>query len=189
MTAISEDFEVRQARWSDICEHLPRLRGEASRPNVTVLELGTRSGNSTAAFLVAAEQNDGHVWSVDIEWAALPEIWYESGHWTFVIGNDLDPVVLENLPDVVDVLFIDTSHHYQQTLDELIAHVPRVSPGGVVLMHDTELDTPAGAPASDPPFPVAEAIRKYTGDHGLTVEWVTGCYGLGVIHIGEAVKR
>lgn len=190
MTAISAEFEYCLSRWSDIVDHLPRLCSEASRPGVKVLELGVRSGNSTSAFLAAAEENDGHVWSVDIEWAALPEIWYESGRWDFVVGDDLDPVVLETLPDVVDVLFIDTSHHYQHTLNELTEHVPRVAPGGVVLMHDTELDRPFAAPEDDPEFPVAEAIRKYVADKGLTVEWVTGCYGLAVIHIGqEAVKR
>lgn len=188
MTLIAEDFEVRRATQSDIVDHLPRLHAEASVPGVKVIELGVRSGNSTAAFLTAAEEQDGHVWSVDISWAPLPQPWYESGRWTYTLGDDTGTEVLDVLPDGVDVVFIDTSHHYRHTLTELELYVPKVKPGGVVLLHDTELDTPADTPKDDPLFPVAEAVRRYTGLHGLTVEWVTGCYGLAVIHIGKGVR-
>ena len=187
MSAITEDLEVRRAAWSDIGDHLYRLRDEASRPGVKVIDLGVRSGNSTAAFLSAAEAHGGHVWSVDISWAPLPEFWYQSGFWSFTIGDDCDPFIVNCTPDEVDIVFIDTSHHFQHTLDELTLYVPKVKPGGVVLLHDTELETPFDAPPDDPPFPVAEAIRKYTAERGLTVEWVTGSYGLGVIHVSEAV--
>lgn len=184
--SLASEYEVRRVQSSDIVDHLPRLHAEASRPGVKVIELGVRSGNSTAAFLAAADACDGHVWSVDTDWASLPEEWYRSGRWSYVIGDDCDPTVVAGLPDGVDVVFIDTSHHYAHTLRELAVYVPKVRPGGVVLLHDTELDAPYAAPADDPVFPVAAAIRRYTGERGLTVEWVEGCYGLGVIHIGGA---
>jgi predicted O-methyltransferase YrrM len=187
MTLITDELQARKASWSDIGDHLPRLYDEANRRAVRVLELGVRSGNSTAAFLAAAEANDGHVWSVDIAWAPLPEVWYLSGCWTFTIGDDLDDTIAAQQPTDVDVLFIDTSHHYWHTLAELELYVPRVTPGGVVLLHDTELDRPYDAPPDDPEFPVATAIREYAEAHDLEVEWVTGCYGLGVIRIPEVV--
>lgn len=185
MTPLSNEYEWRKGVASDIVDHLPRLHAEASRPGVKVIELGVRSGNSTSAFLAAAEANDGHVWSVDTDWAPLPDDWYRCGLWTYTIGNDLDPHVIAACPDDCDVLFIDTSHHYHHTLAELATWVPKVKPGGVVLLHDTELDAPYAAPVEDPAFPVAEAIRDYVGAHGLKVEWVEGCYGLGVIHVGD----
>lgn len=183
MTAIFEDYEVRRSNSSDIVDHLPRLHAEASMDGVKVIELGTRSGNSTAAFLAAAEAHDGHVWSVDIEWTRLPECWYESNRWTYVIGDDCDPTIVDQLPDDVDILFVDTSHHYEHTLTELRLYTPKVKPGGVVLLHDTELECPLQMPADDPPFPVAAALKRYAAEHGLTVEWVHGCYGLGVLYV------
>jgi predicted O-methyltransferase YrrM len=177
---IAGEYQLRCQMRSDIVDHLPRLHQEACRPGVTVIELGVRSGNSTSAFLYAAEQNDGHVYSVDIDRAKLP--WLGHARWTFMQGDDLD--LADDLPDGVDVVFIDTSHHYGQTLAELDRYVPKVKAGGVVLLHDTELERPDGAPDQDPPFPVRKAIDEYCGKHDLIPEFVTGCHGLGVIRVG-----
>ena len=167
-------YEQAVAKWSDIVDHLPRLREEACRPNVVVIELGVRGGNSTAAFLDAAELYEGHVWSVDI--ADCPG---EHERWTFIQGDDMD--VVDQLPEC-DVLFIDTSHHYEHTLEELKAYVPKVRDGGVVLLHDTELEVPFMCPPDDPPFPVTAALRVYVAlnDPSAQVEWVSGCNGRAV---------
>lgn len=181
MSAITVDYELRCGENSDIVDHLPRLHAEATRQGVQVIELGVRSGNSTAAFLAAAEANGGHVWSVDIAWPHVPQHWETSGLWTVAIGDDLD--LAEHLPDLVDIVFIDTSHTFDQTLAELYLYVGKVRPGGVILCHDTELERPDASPSTDPPFPVAAAIHEFTNDVGYPVEWVTGCHGLGVIRI------
>ncbi len=176
---IIREYLRRCEEWSDIVDHLPRLHDEASIGDAVVIELGVRSGNSTAAFLAAIETNGGFLHSVDIRPCQLP--WGTHPQWSFTVGDDL--VLADDLPDDVDIVFIDTSHHYLQTLAELELFAPKVKPGGVVLLHDTELEHPDGAPASDPPYPVAAALRQYAADTGATVEWVTGCNGLGVIHI------
>jgi predicted O-methyltransferase YrrM len=178
--SVQLEYDRRCVEHSDIFAHLPRLYREACRPNVKVIELGVRSGNSTAAFLLAAEQNDGYVWSVDIAPARLP--WDGHERWTFYAGDDL--WLAKDLPNEVDVVFIDTSHHYDQTVAELELFVPKVKPGGVVLLHDTELEHPDGA-AAWPAFPVRVAVDEYCDDHGLTPEYVSGCHGLGVIRIPE----
>jgi hypothetical protein len=77
---------------------------------------------------------------------------------------------------VVDVLFIDTTHAYAQTSLEIELYLPKVRPGGVVLMHDVELEHPELAPG-DAAFPVRRAIE----DAGLSYELVSGCNGLAVI--------
>jgi len=166
---------------SDIRDHLPRLHDEATGGDVTVLELGVRSGNSTAAFLAAVEEHGGHVHSVDMVRPRVP--WFGHEQWSFYLGDDM--LLVNDLPDDVDVLFIDTSHHYRHTLAELAAFVPKVKAGGVVLMHDTELELPEGAPTHDPLFPVRTAIDEYCATRGLTPEYVEGCYGLGVIRIPQ----
>jgi predicted O-methyltransferase YrrM len=176
---IRSEYERRCAEPSDIFAHLPRLYSEASRPEVKVIELGVRAGNSTAAFLLAAEENDGFVWSVDIHPPRVP--WFGIERWQFIQGDDL--WIFDQLPDEVDVLFIDTSHHYEQTVGELELYVPKVRPGGVVLLHDTELETPEGHPPGDPAFPVRVAVQEYCTEHDIAPLFVPGCNGLGVIHV------
>lgn len=184
-----EDYTQRCDNGSDIHEHLPFLYQTACRfPGATILELGTRGGNSTAAFLAAAEHVDGHVYSVDIDQFRTPEWWAESDRWSTHVGDDCALPAMEFAPVVVDVLFIDTSHYYDHTLDELETWVPRVRPGGVVLMHDTELKEPEGCPKSDPPFPVAAALDEFCERHEL--KWVNrpGCYGLGVMEVRDGTR-
>jgi predicted O-methyltransferase YrrM len=177
-----DEYEMRRWLPSDIVQHLPRLFEEASRGEIRVIELGVRSGNSTAAFLAGVEEHAGHVYSVDVVRPRVP--WRLHPQWSFILGDDLE--VADRIPRC-DVLFIDTSHHYEHTLAELDAYVPKVKPGGVVLLHDTELEQPEGAPPDDPPFPVRAAVDEWCSTHGLTPEYVTGCYGLGVIRIPEEV--
>ena len=175
---IRQEFELRCGLTSDIQQHLPQLREEAAGAK-RIIELGVRSGNSTTAFLAAVEESGGHLWSVDIVQPRVP--WWGHSQWTVLVGDDLD--LEEFLPGDVDVLFIDTSHHYVQTQAELELYVPKVRKGGVVLLHDVELERPDGAPATDPPFPVRVAVDEYCAEHGLEPEYVAGCYGLGVIRI------
>ena len=183
---IEQEFLRRCADGSDIHEHLPRLYEEACRPGVRVIELGVRSGNSTAAFLRAITEYGGELWSVDIGRFRLPEEWFTIDGWHQLIGDDLE--LVDQLPDDVDVLFIDTSHTYDQTLAELNAYWGKVKPGGVIICHDTELEHPDASPPSDPPYPVSEAIRAWSDDKSVTIDWVSGCYGLAVIYVPTLVK-
>lgn len=175
---VLDEYQMRCWMPSDITQHLPQLHAEASRGDCVVVELGVRSGNSTAAFLAAVEQHGGHVYSVDLGRPPVP--WHGHEQWTFILSDDL--AAADQLP-ACDVLFIDTSHHYGHTLTELEVYVPKVRPGGVVLLHDTELERPDAAPPADPPFPVRVAVDEYCNAHGLTPEYIEGCYGLGVIRL------
>jgi len=178
-----DDYTQRAATPSDIVDHLPFLFDAVCRfPGATVLELGTRGGNSTAAFLAAAEQVDGHVWSVDVVNPRTPDWWLETGRWSLHVGDDMAAAAAEFAPPVVDVLFIDTSHYYEHTLAELEAFVPRVRPGGVVLMHDTELENPEGG-GPDQAFPVVRALDAFCVAHEMTWTNRPGCYGLGVMDV------
>jgi predicted O-methyltransferase YrrM len=169
---------------SDIRDHLPFLYDTTCRyPIARVLELGTRWGTSTAAFLAAADLVDGHVWSVDIGPVKAPDWWEATGRWTLTLGDDMHPAVRAAQPEQVDVLFIDTSHAYQHTLDELRIYVPRVASGGTVLLHDTELECPEDRDPDDPPFPVARALDTFCEETGMQWSNRDGCWGLGVIEV------
>lgn len=178
---LRNEFERRFGSGSDIHEHLPRLFELASVPFVKVIELGVRSGDSTSAFLAAAEAEGGEVWSVDIAEPRVPESWRDLPFWYLTVGDDLQ--VADMLPDNVDVLFIDTSHTYEQTKAELELYWGKVKPGGVIVLHDTELERPDASPASDPDFPVMMAVREFGQKYGFPIEWVSGCYGLGIVSV------
>lgn len=184
---IAAEYERRCETPSDIVDHLPRLFAEADKPGVRVIELGVRTGNSTVAFLHAAERNDGHVWSVDISPPKVP--FKDHERWTFIHGSDMDAAVSSQLPVGVDVLFIDTSHHYEHTVAELDTYAAFVKPGGVILLHDTEVERPHLAPPN-PAYPVKVAVLGFVERTGWPVEFVEECYGLGVIRVpGKVVEH
>lgn len=167
---------------SDINEHLPRLKGLAEGMNAQhVVELGARSGPSTVAWLLGLEQTGGRLTSVDLDPA--PDIG-EHDHWTFIQGDDTDPAVMAQV-DECDILFIDTSHHYEHTLWELRNWSSLVRPGGFIVLHDTELQRPwdPPCPETDPDFPVATAIDEFCAEAGYRWFNIPGCWGLGIIEV------
>jgi predicted O-methyltransferase YrrM len=182
----------RLSRWSDIQEYLPYLHEQAcSYENVRVLELGARRGNSTMAFLAAAEKADGHVTSVDIvnvirdPKGMMP--WSRSRRWTFIHGDDMDEKIQARLPAQVDVLFLDTSHEYEHTLAELNTYMPRVAPGGIALFHDTRL---LGYKCPRENYPAVRlALDDYCEKTGFSWEDIPGKYGLGVIRIDREIAH
>ena len=194
-STLHDGYLDRLSRWSDIQEYLPFLHATArSYRNAWVLELGTRTGNSAFAFLAAAEVVNGHVTSADIDRVTdYPPLSRLAGcpWWTFVRGDDMHPAVRAALPAEVDVLFIDTSHEYDHTLAELRAYVPRVAPGGTVLLHDTKVYLNEGGTcvSSLVPHrgekipPVAQALDDYCAESGLSWENLPGSYGLGIIRV------
>jgi predicted O-methyltransferase YrrM len=186
ISTLADAYRDRLSRPSDIREYMPFLYGQAaSRPGCRVLELGARRGNSTLAFLAAAAEVTGHVWSCDIDDVRkFPDgigPWARSALWTFVHGDDMDPAVQSLLPAQADVLFLDTSHEYEHTLAELRVFMPRVAPGGVALFHDTHLMGWPGYDWDGDVAPVWAALDEYCAESGLSWEDQPGRYGLGII--------
>lgn len=141
-----------------------------------VVELGVRYGMSTAAFLRAVTMTGGHLWSCDIgRPGALVAPFLGDAHWLFVQGDDIDKA--PEAPDC-DVLFIDTSHHYEHTLAELRTYGPKCRQ--VILLHDTELQHPEGD-TSGIDYPVQRAIDDFVAGGGWREERRSGSYGMGVL--------
>lgn len=188
VSGVSDAYDDRLRRWSDIQEYMPFLREQAaSRENAVILELGSRRANSTFAFLSGAEESDSYVWSSDIDnILKYPDgigPWRNHPRWTFVCGDDMNPEVQEILPKEVDILFIDTSHEYEHTLNECRAYVPRVKPGGIALFHDTHLMGWPGYEWYGEKSPVWTALDDYCAEAGITWEDKEGTYGLGIIQV------
>jgi len=139
---------------SDIYGHLPTLFMLSTEfKSRTIVELGTRGGLSTTAFLLAAKRTGGHVFSFDIDPCIDAKKQIErlglEEYWTFTQADDL------KVPwnKTIDHLFIDTSHTFAQTLAELQKFERYVKQGGIITMHDfvsfVEVD---------------DALRKYAGN-------------------------
>lgn len=135
MSTINEWFDARAASTSDINEHMPKLR-ELAAECFHVTEFGTRSGNSTVAFLAALAETaeagfPAKLVSYDIKPAdiAPPE---SPAKWEFI---QADTSKLTNI-HATDMLFIDTLHDCAQVRAEL-AHAAHV--GRYLVFHDTVL--------------------------------------------------
>lgn len=175
---------------TDIREYLPffyDLARSWRRPRI--LELGSRKGNSTVAFLAGAEQSRGHVWSGDIDdilsYAGHDgmTLWRSHPRWHFVCGDDMDPAVQAQFPAEIDIFLLDTSHEYEHTLAELRTYMPRVT--GVALFHDTKVRDWPGYRWTGKVPPVHQALDEYCAESGLS--WheseIEGRCGLGVIEV------
>lgn len=185
--SIQSIYRERCAEDSDIAAHLPYLHDTVVRLGAqTVVELGTRYGNSTSALLAAVESTGGHLWSVDPHPLVADARLLGSPQWTLITESDTDASVLAAIPDTIDVLFIDTTHRYGHTMLELGLYGERVRPGGVILCHDTEyvMDGTDGYPAEDG-YPVARALDTWCEAKGIRWTNRPGSYGLGVVEIPE----
>lgn len=175
--SVQESYRWRAADGTDISHQMPILYAYARHPGVKIIELGVRSGNSTSAFLNGIEHGGGELWSVDIAEPEIPAEWRDIPAWHLLVADDTTPEAVAFCPDGVDVLLIDTSHYYEHTMAELRAYVPKVRPGGIVLMHDTN-------PEEWPD--VSRALTDYCREAGL--EWYDHqwWHGLGVIEVPRA---
>ncbi len=122
---------------TDIHEHLQTLYMLSIELNLkNVLELGTRTGESTITLLLATKELDGTMTSVDVDSCLeakekVKKLGLEK-YWNFIQTDDLS--LKWNAS--IDHLFIDTSHTHDQTLAELKKFEPFVRKGGLITLHD-----------------------------------------------------
>ena len=173
---LAEEYAARCATPSDIYQHLPTMVELVKLLDAQhVIELGTRTGVSTIAWLHGLESTGGRLTSVDID--EIPPIG-EHPHWTYIQGDDMDPEIYLEL-EPAEIVFIDTSHEYAQTVRELALYQHLVVPGGVMVLHDTELPSVGDGHH----YPVRKAIEEFVAREGYEWRNITGCWGLGVIHL------
>ena len=145
-SSLKEFEEVRQyaTHRSDINEHLPLLFAETvrMRPRL-IVELGVRSGVSTFAFSRAAKYTNATLLSIDIEDCVHASDYPD---WHFIHEDDIQFAkrfpnwCTENsIEPIIDVLFIDTSHYYQHTVQEIERWFPFLAAHAIVFFHDTNI--------------------------------------------------
>lgn len=108
-------LEEYAAAWIDMEPHVATLT-ELARSARTIVEFGLRGGVSTWALLDGLPSG-GRLIGVDIDAAApLPKRVLEDPRFSFVVG---DSVTVE-LPLRADLVMIDSSHEFAQTVRELV---------------------------------------------------------------------
>lgn len=129
-------------RPTDIHQHLLMLYGLVTSIKAKiVIELGVNTGESTVAILEAVAATGGKLYSVDIIPRPATEAMLKSygltGPWEFTVANDLEYIKTWPKDRMADLIFIDTSHEYEQTRKEIEVYEPILRPGGIMVFHDT----------------------------------------------------
>jgi predicted O-methyltransferase YrrM len=174
--SLTEQFVHAALTPSDIHQHVPRMVQLVDELNAQhVIELGSRSGVSTAGWLYALAGTGGRLTTVDLDPAPNVGGW---PHWSHVVGDDTSPEVIGAL-EPAEIIFIDTSHRYLHTVQELSIYRWLVKPGGVICLHDTELLYAEGEP--EPFFPVKKAVTEFCAATGYSFDIDPRCWGFAVI--------
>jgi predicted O-methyltransferase YrrM len=132
---------------TDISDHLGTIFYTAvdSNPKL-IVELGTRGGESTRALLAAASITNSTVLSIDIDDCSKTGMPL-SEYWHFIQADDVefaktgfkDWCSLSLVSPVIDFLFIDTSHEYEHTKQEIREWSGFLSKNGTMMFHDTNM--------------------------------------------------
>ena len=173
-----DDVLKKASEFSDIQAHLVRLYDFTVQIPVkekVVVELGVRWGISTVALLAAVNDSGGHLYSVDIDdCPGVRRLYGSESNWTFINGDDMK--VVKGWIRSIDHLFIDTSHTFDHTLNELREWGKWIRSGGIITLHDLYgLDGEKSE--------VWDAIEQYLKENPEKYDFraFEGSYGLGLL--------
>ena len=100
-----------------------------------IVEFGVRHGVSTSLFLDLCEQNNGELYSVDINDYAYK---FKSKKWHFFNSTDDNFEFLKkNFPNEVDIIFLDTIHKADHVLKILKNYFEILRVDGYFIIDDT----------------------------------------------------
>lgn len=109
----------------------------------TVIEIGSFVGYTSAHLAAALQTTGGRLWCVDIA-QNLIDVARENlsrlkmnDRVSFVCGLSQDPATFAALPEKADLIFIDSSHIYADTQQEISIFRKRIAPGGALVLHDS----------------------------------------------------
>lgn len=105
-----------------------------------VVEIGT--GNSTIPLLLACKRNGGKLFSTDIacgsHYTQVKDIWKfpYTDAWTYRFGIDSVEMGKQWNGGVIDFIYLDSSHTYENTIKEISTWLNHLKIGGWIVLHD-----------------------------------------------------
>ena len=116
---------------SDINEHLGTLYDLVQNDGVqTIIEMGTRNGDSTTALLAGAYMTDKKITCYDLYKSPVVSNFESFDNFNFITADTLKVSI-----GTADLLFIDTLHTYFQLYNELVRHSNSITT--YIALHDT----------------------------------------------------
>jgi hypothetical protein len=111
---------------------------QSSRPTMQgatpeVQEIGERAARLSNAHLVSVDLHDCVIQSSYPKWSFVKQ------DDTIFARQFADWCSSQKIPPDIDVLFIDTSHLYENTLEELRLWMPYLSAKSKIILHDTNM--------------------------------------------------
>ena len=102
--------------------------------NPIILELGVQKGTSTKKFLDICSNNNGKLISADIDDCSKVS---NSENWKFFHSRDDNfDFIKSNIPNKIDVLFIDTLHEASHVKKLIYGYYPLIKKNGYLFIDD-----------------------------------------------------
>ena len=99
-----------------------------------ILELGVENGRSTKKFLEICSKKNGKVYSVDIDDCSNVS---NDKNWKFFKSRDDNfDYIKSNIPNKIDVLFIDSLHEASHVEKLIYNYYPIINLGGYIFIDD-----------------------------------------------------
>lgn len=99
-----------------------------------ILELGVQKGRSTKKFLELCNQNNGQLFSVDLDDCSNVS---KDKKWKFLQTRDDDfDFIKSQIPKKIDVLFIDTLHEADHVKKLFYEYYPLLNTNGYIFIDD-----------------------------------------------------
>ena len=102
--------------------------------NLNILELGVQKGRSTLRFLELCKNNNGKLYSVDVDDCRNVT---KDINWTFIQSRDDDFKYIKSIiPNKLDVIFIDTLHEAKHVKKLIYNYYNLLKLGGYIFIDD-----------------------------------------------------
>ncbi len=152
-----------------------------------IVQLGTHAGYSSLLLGFSLRQMHAphglFTFEIDEPLCRFAREWLERAALGSTVRvelrSSLDPasprLAREYLGGAPELVFLDSSHEYQQTLDEINAWYPALLPGGMIVLHDTS------------EFAASFDVTRQGGVRRALQEWRTAHPGVEVISLNHNV--
>ena len=103
--------------------------------NPKILEFGVRHGVTTSMFLDICKQNEGELYSIDINDYSKK---FSNSNWKFICAEDKDQKKIEKeIPNKFDIIFLDTIHKAEHVNEIFYMYYDKLKIGGLFIIDDT----------------------------------------------------